>query len=99
MHPFKMRLVFISVMPKSFRVSSYSNLFSIMICLFLTWRAGSRMLKTGVLLLSSCWKHYGLLMHLEDYKFPQHYKELVYKYLSGIQVNFTKSKLSNIVAM
>ncbi|XP_057488030.1 uncharacterized protein LOC130774052 isoform X2 [Actinidia eriantha] len=47
--------------------------------------AGSRMLKTGVLLLSSCWKHYGMLMHLEDNKFPQHYKELVDQYLSGIQ--------------
>ncbi|KAL6987106.1 hypothetical protein U1Q18_012863 [Sarracenia purpurea var. burkii] len=47
--------------------------------------AGSQMLKTGVLLLSSCWKHYGMLMHLEDYNSSQHYKELMDQYLSGIQ--------------
>ncbi|KAG8371928.1 hypothetical protein BUALT_Bualt12G0013800 [Buddleja alternifolia] len=47
--------------------------------------AESQMLKTGSLLLSSCWKHYGMLMHLEDHKFSQHYKELLNQYLSGIQ--------------
>lgn len=44
------------------------------------------MLKTGSLLLSSCWKHYGLLMHLEDHIFSQRHKELLDQYLSGIQV-------------
>ncbi|KAK9986731.1 hypothetical protein SO802_031682 [Lithocarpus litseifolius] len=47
--------------------------------------AGSKVLKTGVTLLSSCWKHYGILLHLEDRKFSQHYKELLEQYLSGIQ--------------
>ncbi|KAM4091257.1 hypothetical protein ACJW30_09G123600 [Castanea mollissima] len=47
--------------------------------------AGSKIVKTGVMLLSSCWKHYGILLHLEDRKFSQHYKELLEQYLSGIQ--------------
>lgn len=44
------------------------------------------MLKSGSLLLSSCWKHYGTLMRLEDHKFSQQHKELLGQYLSGIQV-------------
>lgn len=44
------------------------------------------MLKTGSLLLSSCWKHYGMLMRLEDHKFSLQHKELLDQYLSGIQV-------------
>ncbi|XP_022766713.1 uncharacterized protein LOC111311531 isoform X2 [Durio zibethinus] len=47
--------------------------------------AGSKILKTRALLLSSCWKHYGMLLHLEDKKFTQQYKELLEQYLSGIQ--------------
>ncbi|KAL8489605.1 hypothetical protein ACS0TY_025004 [Phlomoides rotata] len=47
--------------------------------------AEMQMLKTGSLLLSSCWKHYGLLMRLEDHKFSQQHKELLDQYLSGIQ--------------
>ncbi|MED6184209.1 hypothetical protein PIB30_045241 [Stylosanthes scabra] len=47
--------------------------------------ADSNALKTGDLLLTSCWKHYSMLLHLEDHKFPQHYKELLNQYLSGIQ--------------
>ncbi|GFP89684.1 hypothetical protein PHJA_001112200 [Phtheirospermum japonicum] len=43
-----------------------------------------QMLKTGSLLLSSCWKHYGMLMRIED-KFSQQHKELLGQYLSGIQ--------------
>ncbi|XP_042053805.1 uncharacterized protein LOC121798730 isoform X3 [Salvia splendens] len=43
------------------------------------------MLKTGSLLLSSCWKHYGMLMFLEDSKFSQKHKELLDQYLSGIK--------------
>ncbi|VFQ91190.1 unnamed protein product [Cuscuta campestris] len=45
----------------------------------------SRMQKTGALLLSSCWKYYGLLLHLEDYKISGQYRELLEQYLSGIQ--------------
>ncbi|KAM7524534.1 hypothetical protein LguiA_014436 [Lonicera macranthoides] len=47
--------------------------------------AGSKMVKTGVLLLSSCWKYYGILLHLEDHKNSQHYRELLDQYLSGIE--------------
>ncbi|XP_073287340.1 uncharacterized protein [Primulina huaijiensis] len=47
--------------------------------------AESKMLKAGSLLLSSCWKHYGILLHLEDRKFSQQWKELFDQYLSGIQ--------------
>ncbi|KAK6244141.1 hypothetical protein QUC31_010550 [Theobroma cacao] len=46
---------------------------------------GSKIQKTGALLLSSCWKHYGMLLHLEDHKFTKHYKEMLDQYLSGIQ--------------
>ncbi|PIA65155.1 hypothetical protein AQUCO_00100569v1 [Aquilegia coerulea] len=42
-------------------------------------------LKTGVSLLSSCWKHYSLLLHLEDHRFSQHYLEMLNQYISGIQ--------------
>ncbi|KAL0339636.1 UNVERIFIED_CONTAM: hypothetical protein Sradi_4480400 [Sesamum radiatum] len=47
--------------------------------------AEMQLLKNGALLLSSCWKHYGMLMHLEDQKFSQQYKELLDQYFSGIQ--------------
>ncbi|XP_058738287.1 uncharacterized protein LOC131610375 isoform X1 [Vicia villosa] len=47
--------------------------------------ADSNAFKTGDLLLSSCWKHYYLLLHLEDRKFSQCHKELLDQYLSGIQ--------------
>ncbi|KAL0359508.1 UNVERIFIED_CONTAM: hypothetical protein Sangu_0800200 [Sesamum angustifolium] len=49
------------------------------------YEAEMQLLKNGALLLSSCWKHYGMLMHLEDQKFSQQYKELLDQYLSGIQ--------------
>ncbi|KAI4348718.1 hypothetical protein L6164_009405 [Bauhinia variegata] len=52
---------------------------------FSQFEADSNFLKTGDLLLSSCWKHYCKLLHLEDQKFLQHYKELLDQYLSGIQ--------------
>ncbi|EYU18758.1 hypothetical protein MIMGU_mgv1a000625mg [Erythranthe guttata] len=41
-----------------------------------------QMLKTGSLLLSSCWKHYGMLLRLEDHKISQQHKELLEQYLS-----------------
>ncbi|GLT96071.1 hypothetical protein SLE2022_137200 [Rubroshorea leprosula] len=47
--------------------------------------AGSKIQNSGALLLVSCWKHYGMLLHLEDHKFAKHYKELLDQYLSGIQ--------------
>ncbi|KAK2995775.1 hypothetical protein RJ640_010751 [Escallonia rubra] len=49
--------------------------------------AGSQMVRTGLLLLSSCWKHYGVLLHLEDYRLSQRYEEMLEQYLSGIQVS------------
>ncbi|CAA2969441.1 uncharacterized protein LOC111378014 [Olea europaea subsp. europaea] len=48
-------------------------------------RADLEMVKTGALLLSSCWKHYGVLSHLEDNNSAHQYKELLDQYLSGIQ--------------
>ncbi|KAF7819009.1 armadillo/beta-catenin-like repeat protein [Senna tora] len=51
----------------------------------LQYEADSKVLKTGDLLLSSCWKHYSRLLYLEDKKFPHHYRELLDQYLSGIQ--------------
>ncbi|BBH09755.1 hypothetical protein Prudu_022345 [Prunus dulcis] len=50
------------------------------------FETGSKVIKSGALLLSSCWKHYGKLMHLEDQKFSHHYKELLDQYLAGIQL-------------
>ncbi|KAG9449451.1 hypothetical protein H6P81_009416 [Aristolochia fimbriata] len=43
--------------------------------------AGEEMLKTGLLLLSSCWKHYGRLLQLEDHKFAEYYKDLLEQYI------------------
>lgn len=40
----------------------------------------------GALLLSSCWKHYSVLLHMEDQKFSKISKELLEQYLSGIKV-------------
>ncbi|KAK6945313.1 hypothetical protein RJ641_026415, partial [Dillenia turbinata] len=51
------------------------------------YEAGSKNFRTGSMLLSSCWKHYGMLLHLEDLKFSQWYKELLEQYLSGIQLH------------
>ncbi|KAK6124641.1 hypothetical protein DH2020_041613 [Rehmannia glutinosa] len=47
--------------------------------------AESQMLTSGSLILSSCWKHYGMLLRLEDHKFSQQHKELLDQYLSGIE--------------
>ncbi|KAL3637259.1 hypothetical protein CASFOL_019558 [Castilleja foliolosa] len=47
--------------------------------------AESQMLKSGSLLLSSCWKHYGMLMQIEDHNFSQQHKVLLGQYISGIQ--------------
>ncbi|KAI3811705.1 hypothetical protein L1987_21434 [Smallanthus sonchifolius] len=61
-------------------------------------QAGQHMVKTGVLLLSSCWKHYGILLHLEDHQISNHYKELLDQYLSGIEYyaeNYTKDHIDD----
>ncbi|KAJ4844132.1 hypothetical protein Tsubulata_045822 [Turnera subulata] len=47
--------------------------------------AGAEILKTGAMLLSSCWRHYGNLLHLEDLKFSRYCNELLDQYISGIQ--------------
>lgn len=47
--------------------------------------ADSKTLKNGILVLYSCWKHYSMLLHLEDHKFSKRNKELLEQYLSGIQ--------------
>lgn len=43
-------------------------------------------LNVGVMLLSSCWKHYVMLLRLEDPRFSQNYMELLDQYISAIQV-------------
>ncbi|KAL4587515.1 hypothetical protein LXL04_000386 [Taraxacum kok-saghyz] len=48
-------------------------------------QTGSQKVKTGILLLSSCWKHYGILLHLEDNRLSNRHKELLDQYLSGIE--------------
>ncbi|KAI6696746.1 hypothetical protein NL676_016865 [Syzygium grande] len=47
--------------------------------------ADLNIMKTQELLLSSCWKHYSKLLHLEDHRFSQHSKAWLEQYLSGIQ--------------
>ncbi|XP_023637799.1 uncharacterized protein LOC17887274 isoform X2 [Capsella rubella] len=47
--------------------------------------AGSEAFVGGALLLSSCWKHYSVLLHMEDQKFSKISKELLEQYLSGIK--------------
>ncbi|KAL5729342.1 hypothetical protein ACHQM5_002313 [Ranunculus cassubicifolius] len=49
-------------------------------------KAGDNILKTGISLLSSCWKHYGTLLRLEDRRFSDHYLETLNQYVSGIQL-------------
>nr|XP_043612330.1 uncharacterized protein LOC122584038 [Erigeron canadensis] len=52
---------------------------------FMQDQAGPQRVKTGILLLSSCWKHYGILLHLEDHHLSNRHKELLEQYLSGIE--------------
>ncbi|MCL7036267.1 hypothetical protein MKW94_009830 [Papaver nudicaule] len=47
--------------------------------------AGGDTVKTGMALLSSCWKHYCMLLRLEDYRFSKSYMEMLNQYISGIQ--------------
>ncbi|KAK1427113.1 hypothetical protein QVD17_15796 [Tagetes erecta] len=61
-------------------------------------QAGQRMGKSGMLLLSSCWKHYGILLHLEDHRLSNCHKELLDQYLSGIEYyaeNYTKDHIDD----
>ncbi|KAI3992440.1 hypothetical protein MKX01_022531 [Papaver californicum] len=48
-------------------------------------QAGGDTVKTGMALLSSCWKHYCMLLRLEDYRFSKSYMEMLNQYISGIQ--------------
>ncbi|XP_043692010.1 uncharacterized protein LOC122642563 isoform X2 [Telopea speciosissima] len=60
--------------------------------------AGAKTVKTRVLLLSSCWKHYGLLLQLQDRRLAQNYGELLNQYISGIQFymdEYTEESLKN----
>lgn len=54
----------------------------------------------GAILLSSCWKHYSVLLHMEDQKFSKISEDLLEQYLSGIKVrhNWQSSWISNFVA-
>lgn len=48
-------------------------------------KGGTEVSMGGALLLSSCWKHYSVLLHMEDQKFSKISKELLEQYLSGIK--------------
>ncbi|KAI3891549.1 hypothetical protein MKX03_033096 [Papaver bracteatum] len=48
-------------------------------------QAGDDTVKTGTALLSSCWKHYCMLLRLEDYRFSKSYMEMLNQYILGIQ--------------
>lgn len=63
---------------------------------FAIGKAKSKILQTGALLLSSCWRHYSILIFLEDYQFSQHYEEWLNQYLSGIQVKYSKSSFDDL---
>ncbi|CAN8254424.1 unnamed protein product [Cochlearia groenlandica] len=47
--------------------------------------AGSEISYAGAVLFSSCWKHYSVLLHMEDQKFSKISKELLEQYLSGLK--------------
>uniref|UniRef100_A0A1J3GQ58 Uncharacterized protein n=1 Tax=Noccaea caerulescens TaxID=107243 RepID=A0A1J3GQ58_NOCCA len=47
--------------------------------------AGTKISMGGAILLSSCWKHYSVLLHIEDQKFSKISKDLLEQYLSGIK--------------
>ncbi|PON49241.1 Coatomer beta subunit [Parasponia andersonii] len=47
-------------------------------------------IRTGVLLLASCWKHYSMLLRMEDHKASHGYEELLEQYLLGLQF-YTKN--------
>ncbi|KAK4755413.1 hypothetical protein SAY87_009170 [Trapa incisa] len=48
--------------------------------------ADGKFLNAGKLLLSSCWKHYCTLLHLEEQNFSQTCRERLEQYLSGVQI-------------
>lgn len=71
------------------QTSIYMSIFLCTVIIFFSpamQKTSMSMPKIGALLLSSCWKHYSNLLHLEDHKFSQHCKELLDQYISGIQV-------------
>ncbi|KVI11344.1 Armadillo-like helical [Cynara cardunculus var. scolymus] len=53
--------------------------------LIVLWKTGPPKVKTGMLLLSSCWKHYGILLHLENHRISDRHNELLDQYLAGIE--------------
>ncbi|KAF6172889.1 hypothetical protein GIB67_035443 [Kingdonia uniflora] len=52
---------------------------------FIKDEAGEDTLKAGVSLISSCWKHYCLLLRLVDRRVSQNYLEMLNQYISGIK--------------
>ncbi|GAB2295532.1 hypothetical protein Dimus_029696 [Dionaea muscipula] len=47
--------------------------------------AGSKAPNAGVLIVASCWKHYSMLLRLDDCEFAQRHDNLLDQYLSGIE--------------
>lgn len=72
---------------KDFVILIISDVLCIVICLSPITKTGGNILKTEALLVSSCWKHYSTLLHLEDRRFSQHCDDLLNQYISGIQVS------------
>lgn len=66
---------------------------------FAIGKVKSKIPRTGSLLLSSCWRHYSILLFLEDRLFSQHYKEWLNQYLSGIQVKYLHHDSFNILIL
>ncbi|XP_071717853.1 uncharacterized protein [Rutidosis leptorrhynchoides] len=58
-------------------------------------QAGQQRVKTGILLLSSCWKHYGILLHLENHQHSKRHKELLDQYLAGIEY-YARNSADNV---
>ncbi|KAF9617299.1 hypothetical protein IFM89_035243 [Coptis chinensis] len=56
-------------------------------------KAGGSILTTGLSLLSSCWKHYSMLLRLVDHRFSQQYLAMLNQYISGIE--FYMNEYSN----
>ncbi|CAA7399297.1 unnamed protein product [Spirodela intermedia] len=52
---------------------------------FVQDEAGGESLRNGVLLLSSCWKHYGMLLRFEKYKSSQDCLQVLDQYLSALE--------------
>ena len=77
-----------SVFINIFKVSSWCNL---------VLKAGGSSLRNGVLLLSSCWKHYAMLLCFETQKCSPDLLQVLDQYLSALEVLSQDNFLSLVV--